>query len=64
MLAEEGMFVIIASVNSATGKLKSPDIISRGFMYLRESRTLHQTRIIIKKTVEETARGIHPINFD
>ena len=66
MLAEEGMFVIIASVNSATGKLKkSPDIISRGFVYLRESQDLlHQTRIIIKKTVEETTQGMHPINFD
>jgi ribonuclease J len=66
MLAEEGMFVIIASINSSTGKLKkSPDIISRGFVYLRESQDLlHQTRIIIKKTVEETTVGMHPINFD
>ncbi len=66
MLAEEGMFVIIASINSGTGKLKkSPDIISRGFVYLRESQDLlHQTRIIIKKTVEETTQGMHPINFD
>ena len=66
MLAEEGMFVIIASINSSTGRLKkSPDIISRGFVYLRESQDLlHQTRIIIKKTVEETASGMHPINFD
>ncbi|MDO8620217.1 MAG: RNase J family beta-CASP ribonuclease, partial [bacterium] len=59
MLAEEGMFVIIASINSSTGKLKkSPDIISRGFVYLRESQDLlHQTRIIIKKTVEDTTKG-------
>ena len=66
MLAEEGMFVIIASINSSTGRLKkSPDIISRGFVYLRESQDLlHQTRIIIKKTGEETASGMHPINFD
>jgi len=66
MLAEEGMFVIIASINSSTGKLKkSPDIISRGFVYLRESQDLlHQARIIIKKTVEETTVGMHPINFD
>ncbi|KKW22006.1 MAG: hypothetical protein A2W52_02980 [Candidatus Taylorbacteria bacterium RIFCSPHIGHO2_02_49_25] len=66
MLAEEGMFVIIASVNSSTGKLKkSPDIISRGFVYLRESQDLlHQTRIIIKKTVEEATAGMHPINFE
>jgi ribonuclease J len=66
MLAEDGMFVIIASVNGATGKLKkSPDIISRGFVYLRESQDLlNQTRLIIKKTVEDAARGMRPINFD
>jgi ribonuclease J len=65
-LAQDGMFVIIASINSATGKLKkSPDIISRGFVYLRESQELlHQTRIIIKKTIEDTTKGMNPINFD
>jgi ribonuclease J len=66
MLAEDGMFVIIASVNTQTGELKkSPDIISRGFVYLRESQELlHQTRIIIKRSVEETAHGMNPINFE
>src|SRR6185369_5190321 len=66
MLAQDGMFVIIASVNAKTGKLrKSPDIISRGFVYLRESQDLlNQARNIIKKTVEDTTRGMNPINFD
>ncbi len=66
MMAEEGMFVIIATVNPATGKLrKSPDIISRGFVYLRESQELlQQTRIIIKKTIEDTAHNMQPVNFD
>jgi ribonuclease J len=66
MLAQDGMFVIIASINTKTGKLKkSPDIISRGFVYLRESQDLlAQARLIIKKTVEETTRGMNPINFD
>ena len=66
MLAEDGMFVIIASVNSATGKLKkSPDIISRGFVYLRESQDLlNQARLITKRTIESTAAGQRPINFD
>jgi ribonuclease J len=66
MLAQDGMFVIIASVNSANGKLKkSPDIISRGFVYLRESQDLlHQTRIIIKKTIEDATAGMNPINFE
>jgi len=41
MLAEDGMFVIIAVVDKQTGKVKgSPDIISRGFVYLRESKEL------------------------
>ena len=66
MLAQDGMFVIIASVNSSNGKLKkSPDIISRGFVYLRENQELlRQTRIIIKKTIEDNTEGQHPINFE
>jgi ribonuclease J len=66
MLAQDGMFVIIASINTKTGKLKkSPDIISRGFVYLRESQDLlNQARMIIKNTVEESTRGMNPINFD
>jgi ribonuclease J len=66
MLAQEGMFVIIATVNPKTGKLrKSPDIISRGFIYLRESQELlQQTRIIIKKTIEDTTHNMQPVNFD
>lgn len=51
MLAQDGMFVIIASINTTTCKLKkSPDIISRGFVYLRESQELlTDTRHIIKR---------------
>ncbi len=66
VLAAEGMFVIIATVNPHTGKLrKSPDIISRGFVYLRENQELlQQARIIVKKTIEETAKGQQPVNFD
>ncbi len=66
MLAQDGMFVIIASINTSTGKLKkSPDIISRGFVYLRESQELLvETRHIIKKTIETNAAGMKPIDFD
>lgn len=65
MLAEDGMFVIIAVVDSQTGKLRgSPDIISRGFVYLRESKDLlHETRIRIRRTVEETTQKMHPLNL-
>jgi ribonuclease J len=66
MLAQDGMFVIIATIDSVTGKLrKSPDIISRGFIYLKENQDLlNQTRMIIKKSIEDGTRGQHPINFD
>jgi ribonuclease J len=41
MLAREGIFVIVVQVDKKTGKVKgSPDIISRGFVYLRESKEL------------------------
>lgn len=57
MLAEDGMFVIVAVVDRTTGKVKgSPDIISRGFVYLRESKDLlFETR---KKAVEIINRAI------
>ncbi len=66
MLAQDGIFLIVVSLNTKTGKLKkSPDIISRGFVYLRESQDLlNHARMIIKKTVEETTKGMNPIDFD
>ncbi|MCI0542683.1 ribonuclease J [bacterium] len=66
MLAQDGMFIIVAMVDTSTGKLKkSPDIISRGFIYLRESQDLlRQARFIIKKTIEDTTVGMRPINFE
>ncbi len=66
MLAQDGIFIVFAIINAQTGKLKkSPDIISRGFVYLRESQDLlHHARIIIKNTVEESTKGMNPINID
>ncbi len=65
-LAEDGMFVIIATVNAKTGKLrKSPDIISRGFVYLRENQQLlSEARVLIKKTVEKNTESSNPIDLD
>ncbi len=66
MLADDGMFVIVAIIDLKSGRLKkSPDLISRGFVYLRESQELlGQTRLIIKKSIEDDTRGMRPINFD
>lgn len=66
MLAQDGMFVIIALVDQKTGKLKkSPDLISRGFVYLKENQELlRQVRIIIKKSVEDSAEKRNGVDFD
>jgi ribonuclease J len=65
-LAEDGMFVIIATINAKTGALrKSPDIISRGFVYLRENQQLlSEARVLIKKTVEKNTAKSYPIDLD
>lgn len=65
-LAQDGMFVIIATVNSKTGKLrKSPDIISRGFVYLRENQQLlSEARVLIKRTVEKHTEKMNPLDLD
>jgi ribonuclease J len=67
MLAEDGIVVLVATVDMRTGKLmKSPDIIARGFVYVRESQELlQQARLIIKKTVEDSCgKGMKGVNFD
>ena len=41
VLAKEGMVVIITTLDRKTGRvLKNPDIISRGFIYLKESKEI------------------------
>lgn len=54
LLAEEGMVVIIAKVEKRTGKIVgSPDIISRGFVFMKEHQELIKaTRDQVKKVVK------------
>lgn len=66
MLGDSGIFMVVVSIDVKTGKLrKSPDLISRGFIYLRENQQLLQrTRGLVKRTVEAHTKGKNPINFD
>lgn len=66
ILAEDGIFVIIVMLDRKTKKLKkSPDLISRGFVVLKNNKDLlTDARNLIKKTVEDTAQNMNPIDFD
>lgn len=50
-MAADGIFVVIVTVNHETGQIvTSPDIISRGFIYMRENENLvHKARAEIKR---------------
>ncbi len=61
VLAEDGMVVVIATIDSKTGRLvQNPDIISRGFVYLKDNKVLiEDLRHKVKKMVIES----DPLNW-
>jgi len=65
MLAKDGMFVIVAVVDRQTGKVRgSPDIISRGFVYLRESKELlKETRRKVIGIIHKTTGSGGAVNW-
>lgn len=64
-LAEDGMFVVVVTVDRKTGRVRgSPDIISRGFIYLRESKDLlRSTRKQVVDTINQTAGQGGAVNW-
>lgn len=58
-MATEGMFVVVLTVQRGSGRLMtSPDIISRGFIYLRDSEELMGTiRQYLKQKVARSFSG-------
>jgi ribonuclease J len=58
-MATEGMFVVVLTVQRGSGRLMtSPDIISRGFIYLRDSEELMGTiRQYLKQKVARSFNG-------
>lgn len=64
MMAQDGMFVIVAVVDTREGTVRGePDIISRGFVYLRESAPLlNEARRRVKEIVEQASR-VRPVDW-
>ena len=54
-LSSDGLFIIVLTVSKEKGELlKPPDIISRGFVYMRESEDLlEHSRSIVTDIVEK-----------
>lgn len=58
-LAEDGLIVVVATVDSATGEMISgPDIVTRGFVYVREAETLiDEIREAARRAFENCCRN-------
>lgn len=54
-LAQDGLIVVVASVDTEAGLLLSgPDVVSRGFVYVRESEELmEEVRVIATEAIEK-----------
>ena len=57
-LAEDGIIIVVMTIDSSSGDIISgPDIVSRGFVYVRESEELMvEARNIVNDCVDEIAR--------
>ncbi len=60
MLAEEGVVAIVLTVDRKNGNLMtSPDIITRGFIYIRDSEELmNEFRIELKRAVQQRFKRV------
>ena len=56
-LSEDGLIVVVTTINRETGMVAAgPDIVSRGFVYVRESEELmDDAKQLVKKTLQTCA---------
>ena len=54
-LAQDGLIIVVAAINKSAGKIMSgPDIVSRGFVYVRESEELmEESRALMLSVMEK-----------
>ncbi|MFA4936770.1 MAG: ribonuclease J [Patescibacteria group bacterium] len=64
ILAADGMLVIVATIDGKTGQpITSPDIISRGFVYMKDNKKLvEETRTKVKQILK--AESLKPATND
>ncbi|TEB16603.1 Ribonuclease J 1 [Pelotomaculum sp. FP] len=61
MLSQDGILIVVVTINRETGLIMAgPDIVSRGFVYVRESEELlEEARMRVKASLEKcTCKGI------
>lgn len=64
-MAKDGLFLIILTVDGKTGRLlSSPDIISRGFVYMKESEELINGARALARRMHSQATSRTPISWD
>ncbi len=65
LMADDGMLVVIVTIDAKTGSIiGNPDLISRGFIYMKESRDLiEKTRTRVKKIVKDK-NPLTPVDDD
>ena len=58
-LGEDGLIVVVATVDGATGEIVSgPDIVTRGFVYVREAESLiDEIREAARRALENCCRN-------
>ncbi|MCS6881546.1 MAG: ribonuclease J [Oscillochloridaceae bacterium] len=59
MLAKDGMLIVVVGIDSATGELVSgPDVVSRGFVYMRQSQDLVEATKEAVRAALTTRNGV------
>ncbi len=55
-LSQDGLIIVVATINTQTGLIESgPDVVSRGFVYVRENEDLmNSVRNMALKIIDET----------
>ncbi|MGI6737727.1 MAG: hypothetical protein ACOX41_10600 [Anaerovoracaceae bacterium] len=59
MLSESGLLIVVASISGSTGRVVSgPDIVSRGFVYVRENEDLmDQAQKVARRALSRCERS-------